>query len=158
VNDAAKTGIQTILERLDSELKTAERGRATAQHDANEAEGAMISRYDTFKEEAQYLMGGFDKRIREINQKISLLRQVAEAKYPTDQSAVAGSLVTVEGKSGSLIYLLLPAGGGETVEIAGRSVLVVTPQSPVGRQLLKKRIDDQLTLPGGDTGIITQLE
>lgn len=52
-----------IAKEKESEMKRASKD---AQERANEAEGAMISRYDTFKEEGQYLAGGLKIRHDEL--------------------------------------------------------------------------------------------
>ena len=45
-----------------------------AQERANEAEGAMQSRYDTFKEEGQYLAAGLKIRLEEIKSDINQIK------------------------------------------------------------------------------------
>ncbi len=66
----------------------------TAQQEANAHKGAMASRYDTFKEEAQYLRGGYEKQLKEALEDLALLKQI-ELKY--NQRIELGAVVeTVE--------------------------------------------------------------
>ena len=47
-------------------------------------------------------------------------------------------------------YFIGPGGGGLEVSHEGHSVLVLTPQSPLGRQLLGKRVGETIHVPGRD--------
>ncbi len=53
-----KEAVNILLERAIQRQKDIKEAGKGAQERANEAEGAMQSRYDTFKEEGQYLAGG----------------------------------------------------------------------------------------------------
>ena len=48
--------ILEVIETLESMLATAQEGRNNAIEESRYHKGAMESRHDTFKEEAQYLM------------------------------------------------------------------------------------------------------
>ena len=58
-----------------TQIKESEIGKASkdAQDRANEAEGAMQSRYDTFKEEGQNLAGGLKIRHEELKASVNIL-------------------------------------------------------------------------------------
>lgn len=61
-----------------------------------------------------------------------------QALRPTRQDTVAaGALVAVEGDDGShTVYLLLPGGGGKTLESRRRQIRTVTGRAPIGRALI----------------------
>ena len=66
---------------------------------------------------------------------------------------MAAALTAVIGASmgeDEKIYFLVPVAGGETITLNGQSVQTLTPQSPLGAQLLGKEVDDdfELELPG----------
>jgi transcription elongation GreA/GreB family factor len=45
-------------------------------------------------------------------------------------------------------YVIGPRAGGLEMALAGRTLLVVTPHSPLGRQLLGRHLGDPVTTPG----------
>jgi len=57
-------------------------------------------------------------------------------------------LVRLEGRGGSH-YFIGPRAGGTEIESDGGPVLVITPQSPLGRQLVGRRQGDTLLLEFG---------
>ncbi len=65
---------------------------------------------------------------------------------PIDLSAV----VSLESRKNTAdtqpLYFLAPRGGGTDVRYAGRDILVITPQSPLGQQLLGRRQGDVISL------------
>ena len=62
---------------------------------------------------------------------------------------VVGALVEVERAGGGrAVYFLLPVAGGETVEVDGREVLVVTPASPIGEAMVGAVRGDDLEVRG----------
>jgi transcription elongation GreA/GreB family factor len=48
------------------------------------------------------------------------------------------------------VVLVAVQGGGETLDVDGTTITVVTPASPVGRALLGLRVGDVVELPGRD--------
>ena len=59
-----------------------------------------------------------------------------------------GALVRLDGRGGSH-YFIGPRAGGTEIEAGGDPVLVITPQSPLGRQLMGRKQGDTLQLDLG---------
>ena len=109
----------------------------SAQERANEAEGAMVSRYDTFKEEGQYLAGGLKIRAMEAASQIEIIRSAMEC-LPEEMDGVVRlyAFVGVEFADGQKAeYFLFPVMGGEKI---GNGITVITPDSPLGRTLMNR--------------------
>ena len=108
----------------------------------------MESRYDTFKEEAQYLMAAQDLRIKELSSTVSVLR--ALLLMPTTQKEKIGiyALVEIEDvDDGTLAtYLILPEGGGVTCSVGGRNIFTVSVTSPLAQALLGLRNEGEVEL------------
>lgn len=70
----------------------------TTQKEANSHKGAMQSRYDTFKEEAQYLRGGYEKQLSEAINDLKILNQI----IPDESSTIKlGTIIrTIELQNG----------------------------------------------------------
>lgn len=76
VVDIKKRLIVFCEEQLDEKIKQIKLSIENAQKEANESEGAMVSRYDTFKEESQYLRGGFEKQLESLMEDKMLLSKI----------------------------------------------------------------------------------
>jgi hypothetical protein len=57
-------------------------------------------------------------------------------------------LVAIENKSDVAWYFLGPRAGGMELDVEGHHVLVLTPQSPFGRELLGKHVGETVRPPG----------
>ncbi len=145
-----------FIERYQERLARAEEGRSSAQSDANAHKGAMQSRYDTFKEEAQNLAAGQARRVAELRQNLALLRDYLESAPNLRRElecVKVGALVTValeDGDSaGSPIwrhYFVSPVGDSEPVDSARGPVLFVSRAAPLGAALAGKAAGDRVAL------------
>lgn len=138
-----------VLEIAEKRLQEIDQSSRDAQDRANEAEGAMQSRYDTFKEEGQYLAGGLKIRAMELGASVLTIRRMIQCEsYNMFKSQVSiNSLVSVEFENGDeQTFFVLPVLGGERVD---DDVLVITPHAPVGRSLINKEEGDEFTYTVG---------
>ena len=144
--------IKKIVEQLQSELevyfRAAQFSRAEATHEQSKAE----SKYDTRGLEASYLARGQSKQAAEIEAAIVEFGKLAAGKLTVNGSIDIGSLVELETSGESSFYFVGPRAGGTEVIHDRKEILVITPQSPLGAQLVGKKTGDtpQLTL-GGET-------
>jgi transcription elongation GreA/GreB family factor len=142
--------IDRIIEEVEIQIKNAERGRLDAIEESKAHKGAMASRYDTFKEEAQYLAGGFASRLVELGKTLGALKSIRD--YPPTVTKVHGyALVEVENlENGSRSkYFLLPSGGGNIYEIEGEEISVLSVGAPMARAFMG-------TVPGDEVEIKIQ--
>jgi len=118
----------------ESEMKKASKD---AQDRANEAEGAMQSRYDTFKEEGQNLAGGLKIRHKELEASLSIIKEILQEKnFPDHDNVNIYSYIEVEfedSKKGE--YFMAPVMGGEKLD---ENISIITPHSPIGKSLMGK--------------------
>ena len=69
--------------------------------------------------------------------------------FAPDAPIALGALAEVRDEGGTAdSYFLCPRAGGLELQVENRTILVVTPQSPLGRQLLGRRVGDPVQLPG----------
>ena len=138
-----------ILHQLRAELAlfttTARATHAEATHDENRAE----DKYDTRGLEASYLAMGQLKQAEEAQQAVHNFEALPVRAFGPGDAISLGALVVLESK-GRYCYFIGPRAGGTEVRLDGQTVLVITPQSPLGRQLMGRKQDDTLQLdPGG---------
>ncbi len=130
--------IAVVVASLEAEAaRLATAARAT-HAEATDAENKPENKYDTRGLEASYLAHGQSLAARELAR-----------DFGAGDPIGLGALVTVSTPATS-VYFIGPGAGGTEVEVGNRTVIVLTPQSPLGRQLLGRRQGDVLrtTLAG----------
>jgi transcription elongation GreA/GreB family factor len=131
-----------ISSALNNSLAAAEEARETATNKENAAE----NKYDTLGLEAAYLAHGQSERVVQLEKDLAayvLLKKRVEGH----SIAGVGSLLKLEYETGEGRFLFIgPASGGLAVSLAGSSVIVITPGSPLGRALLGGAIDDEVSV------------
>lgn len=149
---SVKTSLLDLaIANIEQQIEAAERGRKDALEESKFHKGAMASRYDTFKEEAQYLAGGFVARIQELSSQLSALKSM-QMRLAAKNKVSGGAIVEVEDVNAGVKtkYFLLPAGGGETYEVNGEQYSILTIQAPLARVLFGKAEGDEaeITIQG----------
>jgi len=139
VNELKKLVVTEAIKVTRSMLATAEESRKNAIEESRYHKGAMESRYDTFKEEAQYLMTAQDVRIMELNSTIAVLEAFLVRPHISSVRAKIFSLVELEDEAGNTAsYLILPAGGGITCTEQEKKVITINESSPLALALIGK--------------------
>jgi transcription elongation GreA/GreB family factor len=143
--------VKKIIVRLTEELqvyfRAAQFSRAEATHEQSKAE----SKYDTRGLEASYLARGQSKQAAEIEAAIAEFEKLPVKKFGADEPIGLGALVELENVGENLFYFIGPRAGGTEVSHDKKEIIVITPQSPLGEQLMGKKFGDQSQLNFGGT-------
>jgi transcription elongation GreA/GreB family factor len=145
-----ETLIDKIVARLIAELegyfKAAQTAHAEATHEQSRAE----NKYDTRGLEASYLAHGQAQQAVEMEAAIAAFKNMSVRKFEVGEPIGTGALVEVENDGERAFYFIAPRAGGMEMVHEKKAVLVITPQSPLGKQLHEKKQGDllQLTLGG----------
>ncbi len=141
------TELLTLARFKEAELKQASKD---AQERANEAEGAMLSRYDTFKEEGQYLAGGLMIRYRELKNSVAVLEELLKQDSFSDHARIRHcsyiEVVFDDGRESQ--FFMTPVMGGE---VLFNNITIITPSAPVGQGLMGKEEGDRFSYTVGGT-------
>ena len=144
------TIIQKIVAKLTNELslyfRAAQNSRAEATHEQSKAD----NKYDTRGLEASYLARGQSRQAAELEASIVEFEKLEVRKFSAKDAIDVGALVELEVEGAREFYFIGPRAGGTEVEQDRKEILVITPQSPLGAQLLEKKQGDrpQLLLAG----------
>lgn len=135
--------LERIIEEVRAQIKNAERGQLSAVEDSKAHKGAMASRYDSFKEEAQQLASGYGVQISELNMRLGTLVSLKQSPPTITQGSVY-SIIEVESiDDGSRIkYFLLPWGGGDTYDVNGEEIIVISLGAPIAQALIGAIVDN----------------
>lgn len=147
-----RTVIKKIIAALTGELeiyfRAALASRAEATHESSKAE----SKYDTRGLEASYLAHGQSKQAAELEAAIAEYEKLAAQKSAPGDAVGIGALVELEMGGEKMFYFIGPRAGGTEIIHDKKEVVVITPQSPLGAQLVGQRAGCELKLRlGGET-------
>lgn len=139
---------EAILVQLQNELNLQSRAAHDSREEATSDESKSEGKYDMRSQEAAYLAEGQARLAAEIAESIALYHSLELPDFSNGRPAALGALVTLESRGRLVIYFLGPRNGGMEISIGDKTCLVVTPSSPLGRQLLGRGVGDSIQLPG----------
>lgn len=138
--------IQKIVAELTKELgvyfRAAMNSRAEATHESSKAD----NKYDTRGLEASYLARGQSKQAMELEAAIAEFEKLAVRKFNPGEPIAVGAFVELQTPEETAYYFIGPRAGGTEVVHDKKEVLVITPQSPLGSQLVDKKQGDKPVL------------
>jgi transcription elongation GreA/GreB family factor len=138
--------LRQIVEELNRSLEMLT-GAARAMHaDASDEQNKAEDKYDTRGLETAYLASSQSRQATEIEQALAQYQSLKLQKFTALTPIDLTALVELESRGDHSLYFLGPKGGGTEVKIAGQEVLVITPESPLGRELVGKKIGDRIQL------------
>jgi transcription elongation GreA/GreB family factor len=141
--------IQKIVEKLTADLalyfKAATIARAEATHEQSKPE----NKYDTRGLEASYLARGQSRQAAEIEMSIHTIAAMEPKNFIAGAPVDLGAYVEIEVRRETSRYFIASRAGGTEVVFDGNEVLVITPQSPLGRQLIGHRQGETVKIEVG---------
>lgn len=141
----------TLLARINAalelDMEVLRRAAQTAYEAATAEENIAENKYDTLGLEASYLATGQARRTAEIRQALLTYQQLALREYDAVRGIQVSNLVTLEDEDGGQRRLFLgPEAAGLKIGEGDELVTVITPRSPLGQQLMGKKVDDEVGL------------
>ena len=150
--------INEIITTLKAQLATAAGASEEAASYASDEESKAESKWDTQGLEASYLAAGQAGQARVIAEAIQSLQSFLLNMQTDSKIISAGTLVECDLNGFNDWFFLSPKGGGIAVKIDGTEVTVITPQSPIGQQILGKEKGSSFTLPNGAPGAVVSVK
>lgn len=129
-----------LLERLRAALAAARAAHRAAIEGATHEQARPENSKDTRALEQSYVARGQAARVADLEQGVAVTEAFAPRAFGADDGVALGALVGVLEEDAHHRYFIAPHGGGEL--LAGGTVHVVTPASPLGQALLGRRIGD----------------
>ena len=137
-----------LLDRIRSELKAclerqskaAMEAHAAATDSGSKAEG----KYDTRSLEASYLASGQARQVDDLAAAVRQFDVLTLPDFAPDDPIAMGALVEADLNGEPVALLLVPAAGGLILDVDGREITLLTPESALYQQLLGRRAGDYL--------------
>ena len=145
--------VRQIIARLSESLglleKAARASHAEATHESSKAE----NKYDTRGLEAAYLARGQSRQAKEILESIKVYELLVTREFAPGEPIDLTALVELDLGGVHSTFFIGPRNGGLEMEVEGNEVTVITPQSPLGEQLIGKRAGQRWSAKVGGSNV-----
>ncbi len=145
--------LKAVIVELEEELRRQLKGQESAAEGATHAEARAETKWDTCGLEQSYLARGLARQVEMLAQQVEELRAFSPPDF-LGKAIGVGALVETD----AALFFLLNGGGGTEVEVDGREVTVITPESPVGAALLDKKQGEVYSFRVGMEGKILYVQ
>ena len=149
--------LKAVFQSLEEELQRQLKGQAMAAEGATHVEAKAESKWDTCGLEQSYLARGLAKQYEKLAGQVDDLRTFKPADY-SGRAIDVGALIETETDGFKDVFFLLYCGGGIEVQVDGREITVITPESPVGAALMGKKEGKTYSFRAGVKGKILSIQ
>ena len=144
--------LQLIREQLDHDLSVQFNAALTAHEASTHEENIPDNKYETLALEASYVAQGQANRAQEIRRALETYKQLMLQQFDDGSTISLTALVTLAGDDTTTRTVFIgPLEGGMKVvdHLTGTEVVVITPASPLGRDLIGKSVGDLVRIGAG---------
>ena len=144
--------VAKIIASLVAELESYAQSARAAHADATDEQSKAENKYDTRGLESSYLAQGQSRQAAETEVARQLFDSLELRDFGPASPVDVGALVELEADAGDgerSFYFIGPKAGGTKVEHARKSILVITKESPLGREIVGKLRGDSLRVSIG---------
>lgn len=148
--------LNTLLEEIDKSLSIATSAANDAKDLATHEQSKPETQYDTVGLEASYLAHGQSQRVAELKLALLQWQKLRGVLIEQQKPIEFGSLIQLQNDKGNSSksnvnnngswFLLGPAMGGLKLKQNDYLITVITNSSPLGKLLIGKYLDDEITL------------
>ncbi|HVY44915.1 MAG TPA: hypothetical protein VHB21_03510, partial [Minicystis sp.] len=125
--------LKRVGDALAREIEATRKAALDAAAGATHPDARPENDKDTRGLELSYLARGQAQRVAELEHQAERLAAILPRDFAkTGAPAALGALVDVDLDGGEQRYLIAPCSGGLKLDVGGETVVVVTPESPVG--------------------------
>jgi hypothetical protein len=132
--------IKAIVDAIEGEFDTLRRTSRATRAAGNDEESKSEGKYDTRSTEDNYLADGLARQAHTAAQAGVAWKDFAPPAFAPDARIDLGALVLLGFPDEERWFFLGPAGGGVEVVCDGIPIITLTPESPLGRQLLGLKV------------------
>lgn len=139
--DIKKQLLATCKEKIIEQIATNKKAMEEAQREANSHIGAMESRYDTFKQEAQALRDGY---AMEIQKCMDMQKIINNIPLELTDTVHVGAVIETDGMN----YFVAAHLFSEPLMLDSKKYMSISYSSPVCQSLAKRKKGDQVVVNG----------
>jgi transcription elongation GreA/GreB family factor len=140
---------QLIIEQLTLDLAVQFNAAKAAHEASTHEENIPDNKYETLALEASYVAQGQANRAQEIRRALEVYKQLTLQNFDDESSiGLTALVIMVDDNAISKTVFIGPLEGGMKLvdQITGTEIVVITPASPLGRDLIGRRVGDQINI------------
>jgi transcription elongation GreA/GreB family factor len=138
--------IRSVISQLESELALQTEAALGSRDEATNEESRAEDKYDMRSQSAAYLAAGQAKIASDIADAIAAWKTLVPRAFGPGEAIALGALVTLDAEARGASFLMGPQSGGLEARDGVSVATVVTPSSPLGRQLFGRRAGDTVKI------------
>lgn len=141
--------LQQIIARLTTDYQLLLQAAKCAHAAATDVENVPDDKYETLALEASYIAQGQANRAQQIKQALAAYRRLELQQFSAETPIRLTALVTYADEDDNQRTVFLgPSAGGLRLQFGADEVMLITPDSPIGGQLLGRRVGEVFELEG----------
>ena len=145
--------LQLIVEQLTHDLAVQFNAAKTAHEASTHEENIPDNKYETLALEASYVAQGQANRAQEIKRALETYRKLTPRQFDDKSTIALTALVTLAGVDAAARTVFIgPLEGGMKVVDGSAEIVVITPASPLGRDLIGRSVGDRVRIGSGPGG------
>lgn len=141
---------ELLKAKLNLKIENTIEAQKEAQFEANSHKGAMESRYDTFKEEAQEKVAQLEIIIRRLREELQTLTIMSRQQISNNFF----SFITLTNGKSEIYLFLSPILSGDKIQRGGKIFFITTKNSPIGRILIDRKEGEKIIFNGKEQTIL----
>lgn len=142
--------LQLIIGQLTHDLAVQFNAALAAHEASTHEENIPDNKYETLALEASYVAQGQANRAQEIKRALEAYKQLPLQYFADDTPIRLTALITLaDGDAATRTVFIGPLEGGMKVVDEQHEIVVITPASPLGRDLLGRMVGDLVTIEAG---------
>ncbi len=134
--------IEAFIQQLEADLMMMKEAAKNTYEAATGEESKPENEYDTRGLEASYLAGAQAKRAGEIDEVLSLFKNMDVRTFSAKDPIQATSLVEVSSQGKRSHLFVMPKGGGVSLQFEGKTIQLITPNSNIGEAIVDLKVGD----------------
>ena len=136
--------IRAVLEHLRGDFERRQSAAKRTRQQGNDAESKAEGKYDTRATEENYLADGLARQALVAAKAAEAIEKMPVREFESHEAIDLGALVELKFPKETEFFLLAPSGGGTEIVWEGKTIVVLTPESPLGLQLMGRHLADKV--------------
>lgn len=138
-----KEFVEAIINAFKVEFDLLSQSAKSAHEAATHEESRAEDSHDTRSIEAGYLAGAQSARLEDLKRTIHYFQHLPLQDFKASAAIDLGALIQVECQKRQFHYFVTQRGGGKSIVFEGKTVQLITPQTPLGEELMDKCVGDE---------------
>jgi transcription elongation GreA/GreB family factor len=136
--------IHAVLEHLRGDFERRQSAAKRTRQQGNDAESKSEGKYDTRSTEENYLADGLARQALEAAKAAEVIEKTPIRNFEKSDGIDVGAVVELRFDKETEFFLIATTGGGTEVVWDQKTIVVLTPESPLGSRLMGRRAGERV--------------